>query len=177
MIYSLLHYYRGMAGTILTGFAILWCAVSASKLFVTALSMDHQQLLVAYPCALLYGVFALITIFWSKKALMSMSILRKFAIKTFILLLWKKKSLIFILGESRQRMRRRKSPSSRKWQFSHLKWHKTTFWQCFHTKKARTWMLKRVLIFSNTSNQIIQQICNGNLTFDIISSACCTRFL
>jgi len=37
--------------------------MAASKLFVTALSMDLQQLLIAYPCALLYGVFALITIF------------------------------------------------------------------------------------------------------------------
>lgn len=54
---------RGLIGTVLTGLSILWCAVSASKLFVTSLSMDHQQLLVAYPAALFYGVFALITIF------------------------------------------------------------------------------------------------------------------
>ncbi|CAO1360457.1 unnamed protein product, partial [Diamesa tonsa] len=54
---------QGMIGTIFTGLVILWCAVSASKLFVTALSMDHQQILIAYPCALLYGVFALIAIF------------------------------------------------------------------------------------------------------------------
>ena len=27
------------------------------------LQMDHQRLLVAYPCALIYGVFALLTIF------------------------------------------------------------------------------------------------------------------
>jgi hypothetical protein len=47
----------------MTALAILWCSLSASKLFVTALSMDHQQPLVAYPCALLYGVFALLTIF------------------------------------------------------------------------------------------------------------------
>lgn len=55
--------YRGIIGTVLTGVCILWCSVSASKLFVTALSMDHQQVLIAYPCALLYGVFALITVF------------------------------------------------------------------------------------------------------------------
>lgn len=54
---------QGMIGTILTGLSIVWCSLSSSKLFVTALSMDHQLLLVAYPCALLYGVFALITIF------------------------------------------------------------------------------------------------------------------
>lgn len=56
---------RGVIGTVLTGLSILWCAVSASKLFVTSLSMDHQQVLIAYPAALFYGVFALITIFWS----------------------------------------------------------------------------------------------------------------
>jgi len=54
---------QGPFGLILTGISILWCAFSASKLFVTAYSMDHQQILIAYPCALLYGVFALITIF------------------------------------------------------------------------------------------------------------------
>ncbi|XP_042881269.1 protein YIPF5-like [Penaeus japonicus] len=54
---------QGAVGMVLTGAAILWCSVSASKLFVTGLAMDHQQPLVAYPCALLYAVFALITIF------------------------------------------------------------------------------------------------------------------
>lgn len=54
---------RGAAGVALTVAAILWCSVSASKLFVTGLAMDRQQPLVAYPCALLYAVFALITIF------------------------------------------------------------------------------------------------------------------
>ena len=39
------------------------CTLSASKLFVTALELKQQQLLVAYPCSLLYGVFALITMF------------------------------------------------------------------------------------------------------------------
>lgn len=67
--------YRGIIGTVLTAFSILWCAVSASKLFVTALSMDHQQILVAYPAALFYGVFALITIFWVR--LTSLSIWNK----------------------------------------------------------------------------------------------------
>ncbi|XP_065158597.1 protein YIPF5 isoform X2 [Atheta coriaria] len=54
---------QGYTGIVLTSIAIGWCSLSASKLFVTALSMDHQQPLVMYPCALLYGVFALITIF------------------------------------------------------------------------------------------------------------------
>ncbi|XP_033104592.1 protein YIPF5-like [Anneissia japonica] len=52
-----------LLGTFISLAAIGWCSWSASKLFVTALAMDSQQLLVAYPCALLYGVFALITIF------------------------------------------------------------------------------------------------------------------
>jgi len=54
---------KGTIGTASALLAIIWCAYSASKLFVTALSMDHQQVLVLYPCALVYGVFALLTIF------------------------------------------------------------------------------------------------------------------
>ncbi|XP_034099924.1 protein YIPF5 [Drosophila nasuta] len=54
---------QGTLGLIVSGIAILWCAISASKLFATAFSMDHQQLLIAYPCAVLYGGFALITIY------------------------------------------------------------------------------------------------------------------
>ena len=54
---------RGIIGTLLTATTIGWCSLSASKLFVTVLAMDAQQLLVAYPCALLYGVFALLTVF------------------------------------------------------------------------------------------------------------------
>ena len=54
---------QGIIGTILTSCAILWCSWSASKLFVTAFAMHHQQPLVAYPCALFYAIFALITIF------------------------------------------------------------------------------------------------------------------
>ncbi|KPM05204.1 YIPF5-like protein [Sarcoptes scabiei] len=37
-------------GNSITGLVILWCSLSASKLFVTALSMSNQQALVAYPC-------------------------------------------------------------------------------------------------------------------------------
>lgn len=54
---------QGPVGAILASTAILWCSWSASKLFVTALSMHHQQPLVAYPCALVYSIFALITVF------------------------------------------------------------------------------------------------------------------
>lgn len=54
---------QGIFGTFLVGVTVFWCSITASKLFVTALAMDHQLLLVAYPCGLLYGVFALLTIF------------------------------------------------------------------------------------------------------------------
>lgn len=60
---SLIVSLQGTMGSVLTAVTIGWCSVSSSKLFVTALSMDSQQPLVAYPCALLYGVFALLTVF------------------------------------------------------------------------------------------------------------------
>ncbi|KAM3845934.1 protein YIPF5 [Vipera latastei] len=54
---------QGVMGIILAAGIIGWCSFSASKLFISALAMEGQQLLVAYPCALLYGVFALISVF------------------------------------------------------------------------------------------------------------------
>ncbi|XP_069620159.1 protein YIPF5 isoform X1 [Ranitomeya imitator] len=54
---------QGIVGVLLTALIIGWCSFSASKIFISALAMEGQQLLVAYPCALLYGVFALISVF------------------------------------------------------------------------------------------------------------------
>ncbi len=54
---------QGLFGAAASAAAVAWCAASASKLFVTAFAMEHQQLLVAYPCSLLYAVFALLTVF------------------------------------------------------------------------------------------------------------------
>lgn len=54
---------QGALGSILTTVIIGWCSLASSKLFVTALAMDSQQPLVAYPCALVYGIFALLTVF------------------------------------------------------------------------------------------------------------------
>ncbi|KAI5710126.1 hypothetical protein M8J76_016655 [Diaphorina citri] len=54
---------QGAVGLSLTILTVLWCAMSASKLLVTCFAMSHQQPLVAYPCAILYSVFALITVF------------------------------------------------------------------------------------------------------------------
>ncbi|XP_076013160.1 protein YIPF7-like [Genypterus blacodes] len=54
---------QGMLGTLLALVVIGWCSLSASKIFISTLAMEGQQLLVAYPCALLYGIFALLTVF------------------------------------------------------------------------------------------------------------------
>jgi len=43
--------------------SVLWCTYSASAIFVTILRMSDQRLLVAYPVGLLYGCFALFSVF------------------------------------------------------------------------------------------------------------------
>ena len=67
-ILNLVLWYNGSSAaipffTLVALLAVAWCSLSASNLFVTAFDMEHQQLLVAYPCSLLYGLFALITVF------------------------------------------------------------------------------------------------------------------
>ncbi|VDP85501.1 unnamed protein product [Echinostoma caproni] len=52
-----------LPGIVITATIVIWCAFSASKLFVRALDMQHQRILVAYPCALVYSVFALLVVF------------------------------------------------------------------------------------------------------------------
>ncbi|CAD5223391.1 unnamed protein product [Bursaphelenchus okinawaensis] len=42
---------------------IAWCSLSSAKLFSITLNMEGQKLLVAYPCSLLYAIFALLAIF------------------------------------------------------------------------------------------------------------------
>ncbi|XP_013867322.1 protein YIPF7 isoform X3 [Austrofundulus limnaeus] len=54
---------QGVIGTVLALLAICWCSFSASKIFISTLAMHEQQLLVFYPCALLYGLFTLLTVF------------------------------------------------------------------------------------------------------------------
>jgi hypothetical protein len=54
---------KSLTGLIVSALFIAWCSISASKLFVYALNMSNQQLLVLYPCSLLYGIFALLNIF------------------------------------------------------------------------------------------------------------------
>jgi hypothetical protein len=43
--------------------AVMWSSLSASKLFVSMSGDTQQRLLIAYPCVLLYGTFALIIVF------------------------------------------------------------------------------------------------------------------
>lgn len=52
-----------LAGNLFSVVAILWCAIGASNLLVTAIDMSSSRLVVAYPCALFYTVFALLTVF------------------------------------------------------------------------------------------------------------------
>ncbi|KAK4318628.1 hypothetical protein Pmani_010375 [Petrolisthes manimaculis] len=54
---------KGILGMMLSVAAIYWCSVSASELFVIGLGMYHQQILVTYPCVLLYTFFAFIILF------------------------------------------------------------------------------------------------------------------
>ena len=54
---------NGLVGLVLTVIFILWCSMSSSKLFVANLDMSNQQLLVLYPCFLLYGIFGLLNVF------------------------------------------------------------------------------------------------------------------
>ncbi|KAL3075364.1 hypothetical protein niasHS_014530 [Heterodera schachtii] len=54
---------NGWLGYIVVALAVFWSGSASSKLFSIALSMNGQRLLVAYPCTLLYSVFALLAIF------------------------------------------------------------------------------------------------------------------
>ena len=64
-MYFLSHKYprSGPIGLGASSLAVLWSAYSASSMFVSVLEMTEQRLLVAYPIALLYSAFAIVTIF------------------------------------------------------------------------------------------------------------------
>lgn len=53
----------GSIGFVLSILSILWCTYAASGIFVAVLRMSDQRLLVAYPIGLLYGCFALLSVF------------------------------------------------------------------------------------------------------------------
>ncbi|TNN20587.1 Protein YIPF5 [Schistosoma japonicum] len=54
---------KSILGVIVTAIVVFWCTIASSKLFVRTLDMQHQRILVAYPCALVYCVFALLVVF------------------------------------------------------------------------------------------------------------------
>lgn len=53
----------GILGYVLSLLSIIWCTFAASGIFVAVLRMSDQRLLVAYPVALLYGCFGLLSVF------------------------------------------------------------------------------------------------------------------
>jgi len=53
----------GGIGYFLSILSVLWCTYAASGIFVAVLRMSDQRLLVAYPVGLLYGCFALLSVF------------------------------------------------------------------------------------------------------------------
>ncbi|XP_075976098.1 yip1 domain-containing 1 [Anticarsia gemmatalis] len=53
----------GSVGLSLSAIAVIWSALSASRLFVTMSGDSEQRPLIAYPCALVNGVFALLVLF------------------------------------------------------------------------------------------------------------------
>lgn len=54
---------RSTLGSGLAIVSVTWCAFAASKMFAVGLGMHDQRWLIAYPCLLLYGVFAMLTVF------------------------------------------------------------------------------------------------------------------
>lgn len=52
-----------IVGYLLSALSIAWCTKSASAIFVTVLQLADMSMLVAYPLALFYGVFSIMTIF------------------------------------------------------------------------------------------------------------------
>lgn len=54
---------KGLLGVVLCGVTVSWAAFASSKLFASVLAMYDQQPLVAYPCAIMYGIFAVLTVF------------------------------------------------------------------------------------------------------------------
>ncbi|XP_013139515.1 PREDICTED: protein YIPF5 [Papilio polytes] len=54
---------EGTVGLSLSAVAVIWSALSASRLFVTMSGDTEQRPLIAYPCALVNGVFALLVLF------------------------------------------------------------------------------------------------------------------
>jgi hypothetical protein len=54
---------KGPIGQGLATFTIAWSTYASTRLFEKALNMSQQRYLVAYPVALVYAIFVLITVF------------------------------------------------------------------------------------------------------------------
>lgn len=54
---------NGLFGITFASFAVIWASISASRLFVAISGDKEQQPLIAYPCALVYGVYVLLVVF------------------------------------------------------------------------------------------------------------------
>lgn len=53
-------------GYLVCGLTVLWCTYSSSAIFVSYLQLSEMRVLVAYPLALFYGIFAIMTLFAEK---------------------------------------------------------------------------------------------------------------
>ena len=53
----------GLWGMVLAVLTIAWCTTASARLFERGCNMREQRFLVAYPTALLYSAFVIITIF------------------------------------------------------------------------------------------------------------------
>lgn len=56
----------GLVGYAMTSAAVSWSTFSASAIFVSVLQMTNMRVLVAYPVALFYSIFAILTLFAEK---------------------------------------------------------------------------------------------------------------
>lgn len=54
---------HGLLGILIASLAVLWSSLSASRLFIAISGDSDQRPLIAYPCALVCGVFALLVVF------------------------------------------------------------------------------------------------------------------
>lgn len=53
-------------GYIFSAFTIFWCTYSSSAIFVSYLQLSEMRFLVAYPLALFYGIFSIMSLFAEK---------------------------------------------------------------------------------------------------------------
>ncbi|CAK0840773.1 unnamed protein product [Prorocentrum cordatum] len=54
---------QSTAGALLAGVCIFWATATSSRFFATAISMQQQRWLVAYPVGLFYTCFTLLAVF------------------------------------------------------------------------------------------------------------------